>query len=228
MKKIFASIFFVFVLCANAAEISIGKTKIKLSDFPGYINSADVHPELNAHLSRFTQDQYFVPASYILTSDAELIKNNPNKRFFEEKTYQSHIMFMYLKKLADYSVKQNEFNIIKAELKKVYASNFKQLDQKLKDVENHISSKMDGSYNIDKMIPAGIFYENDDCIIGSVVANHKFDNTVFSQVTSMAILKIKNKLLYVYVFKNFKNKNDLEYTQKNLKLLVQKIFEANK
>jgi hypothetical protein len=44
----------------------------------------------------------------------------------------------------------------------------------------------------------------------------------------MGILKIKDKIFYVYVYKEFKTKKDLEYIQKNAKLLIQKIFDINK
>ena len=78
MKK---SVLFIACICSillNAAEFSIGESKIKLPEMPGYINSADVHPELNAYLGRLVQAQYSVPASYILTSDAEIIKKSTN------------------------------------------------------------------------------------------------------------------------------------------------------
>ncbi|MBR2509796.1 MAG: hypothetical protein IKB71_08620 [Lentisphaeria bacterium] len=228
MKKIIA-LFFVFVLVLlNAADFSIGETKIKLPVMPGYINSADVHPELNAHLGRLMKEQYSVPASYILTSDAEIIKKSSNKRLFEEMGYNSHVMICFLNKLANYSCRQDEFDVVKNSLKKIYSSDFKLLENKLKEQEKYISEKGKFKYNTDKIIPAGIIFENNDCIISSMVVNHKFDDDIFSQACSMGILKIKNKIFYVYVYKDFKTKKDLEYTQKNVKILVQKFFELNK
>ena len=228
MKKFIISFAVLCTIIVNAAEFSMGDVKIKLPELPGYTNTMDVHPELHAHLCRFMQSQYSNPASYILTSDAEIIKKSSNKRLFEDKTYQSHIMVTFLKQLANYAVKQNEFDTMKTALKKVYAGDLKLLEKKIKEQEKFISDKGEFKYNTEKMIPCGISFENDDCIIGSMIANHKIEKMDFSQVSSIAILKVKNRLVYIYVFKEFKTKKDLEYTKKNAKLLVQKIFELNK
>ena len=214
MKGIFMkkSVLFIACICSillNAAEFSIGESKIKLPEMPGYINSADVHPELNAYLGRLVQAQYSVPASYILTSDAEIIKKSSNKRLFEEMGYNSHVMICFLNKLANYSCRQDEFDVVKNSLKKIYSSDFKLLENKLKEQEKYISEKGKFKYNTDKIIPAGIIFENNDCIISSMVVNHKFDDDIFSQACSMGILKIKNKIFYVYVYKDFKTKKDL-------------------
>ena len=228
MKK---SVLFIACICSillNAAEFSIGESKIKLPEMPGYINSADVHPELNAYLGRLVQAQYSVPASYILTSDAEIIKKSANKRIFEEMGYDSHIMITILDKIANYSFKQAEFDVIKTSLKKIYSSDFKLLEKKLREQEKYISEKGKFKYNTGKIIPAGIIFENNDCIIGSMVLNHNIADSLFSQACSMGILKIKGKIFYIYVYKEFKTKKDLEYTQKNAKLLIQKIFDINK
>lgn len=230
MKKII-----MFMLCiitfpsiaeSKYLKTTVGESNLNLPIVNGLVNAGELDKNLDTFFSSFTPSDF----NYLgaLITKVEAIEYNNSATGI---TFQKSIRFMSPKSLENKNITVEGFRIISKPFKGKFLS---EIDEEIeRNVHSDIKSKIKTNLNVDydikntKQQPLGSLYETEYSVTTGIIQNQiisidGLDKTVKS-LTTVSIIKIKNKLVFMYAVALGDNEEDLIWAVKIAKQFIDSI-----
>ena len=220
MKKILSVLILCFIYTLSAIEINVGDKKIFLPSLDGMVYASSVSQKVVNYMSGMMTANIKTLEGYIELSDAKRFESG------QDAVYDKYAIVVTPVNALSKNVTSKEF----LHLKKYFRSKFDVLLEKQKDVIKEFNQT---KIKVDKVVPLGINYETDIFLSASMLSTVKTssDDNTAEAVTKVATLNcvlVKGKIIVVYVYKNYKSENDLEWVKETGKKLSEEIIALNK
>lgn len=219
MKNIlsFLMLFSVYVLAA--IEINVGNKKISLPPLDGMLHASSVSQEVVNFLGQTQPSNLKTLDGYIERTDIVRLISG------QDAVFDKYVIVVTPVASLSKDVTLKEFS----QMKKYFRRKFDILLTKQKGIIkefNQIKTK------VEKVVPLGINYETDTFLSASMLASVRMSSNngtaeVITQVATLNCVLIKNKLIFMYVYKKYKTENDLEWVKETGKKLVEEIIAIN-
>ncbi|MDD3118939.1 MAG: hypothetical protein PHQ27_07165 [Victivallales bacterium] len=214
----------------SAKEIKIGDKTITIPLQDGFVDSASVDANILPNMTQFIPKDFEALALYVARSDAVLLATG------KKAVFDKYMALTTLKETSDLFVPPHYFSKLKNGMRNQYGSSPEWVQKERHEFEKKISKMIStadaaADYKIDKIIPLGIDFENENMISVSVLSRKiitiKKRKIPFFQVSSITLLLIRGKVLCLYVYNNYKEQQDLIWVQKQSRAIAQSIVTAN-
>ena len=219
-----------FVIHSTAGEFKLGDKTIVIPLQEGFVNANAINAEVLKQLTQLMPKDLLIVCGYVEKKDALLIMTG------KEPDFNRYIIVATPQKTINYSVNQQDFNILKDSMRKQFDMMPELVSKSTKDFEKQASrtlsspdSKVD--IKISKFIPLGIDYENDNIFTASImvqcdIAAEGEKLNIFMAV-SLSMIYVKEKILVCYVNNHYSQEDDLAYTQKQALKMAHEIVKSN-
>lgn len=213
-------------------QIEVGGTMINVPSPTGFHEISDLSPETRKRAETMTPPQNRLVAVFVSEADLRRIMKSDAPEFGR---------YMFLQVFRD------------LENRNISRSQFQQLGTQIKQQQNTLSTKLKDKANsfiegaADKLskdsaislslkrgekVPLDVFLEQSNAVGFAMLAKYqvsaegeKFDHVV---VSGTSFIRVKQKVLYAYVYSTYESQEDLRWTQLVSRKWVNNILESNK
>jgi hypothetical protein len=220
MKKfLLLTIICMFSIFLFASEINIGGKKIVLPSFESLVHASSVSQELVKYMGQAMPANLRTLDGYVEQTDA--LRLNSGK----DALFDKYIIIVTPTASIKHDVTTKEFT----SLKNYFRNKFDVSLSKQKGIINKIDQT---AIKVDKVIPLGINCETNSFLSAAILTTLKVntDEGVISvnQVATINCLLVNGRIIFAYVYKKYRNEDDLRWVQETGKKLSEEIISANK
>jgi len=227
-----------FALCflslspfTNAAEVTVGDEKISIPSPSGFSEISSVFPETVQLFEEMCPPNNRLLAVFLSQGDVgKLIQG-------ETPVLGSYMMVQSLKELETFSIAKYQFKEARKAMRSQYESLFEKnresIDKIMGQAGQAISKRIDAEVTLDigDIVPLGIDFETASSITASQLAKYSIkvddENVENVKAVTMCTLLVKGKVIYLYVYKTYNDKSDLDWTRKTTQSWTNSILSAN-
>jgi len=220
-----------FNVQTQSAEITVGGQNISISSPPGFIEISSIYPEEFQIIDYMTPPTNRLLAVFLDEVDANLIEQG------KEGQLNSYMIVQVVKEIESLNITANQFKELRAVLRTQCYTMFEEHKELFDETADNISEKISTfadekvDYRIGNIIPFGIDSETENSITISGITTSNFtigeeDSEIKTAVTWCTLL-VNGKAICLYVYKDFKELNDLEWTRQTAKSWEESILSAN-
>ena len=201
-------------------EVPLGDKKIFLPHIEDMVYASSVSQETVNYMSQTLPPDLKILEGYIGQSDAMRLNSE------QDAVFDKYIIVGTPVKALSKNVTLEEFS----HLKKYFRNRFNVLLRTQKDVMKQFNQT---KVKVDKVFPLGINYETDTALSASMVSAIKVRSSddltikIITRVGALSLLLIKNKIIFIYVYKNYESENDLEWIKETAKKFSNEIITVN-
>lgn len=215
----------------HAVEIKIGDTKINVPAYSGFAEISTISPENLKLFQDFCPETNRLQAAFMTQEDVGKILLG------EIPSYDSYILVQSSRATEELVLSTNKF----VEFRKILHKQWDSLLQDLKtDIEDGLENaskniskryEIDADFQVSDIVPLSIDSETASSITVSMLAKSKAivdgQDTVITMAGTFTTFLVKGKMLFLYVYKNYKSNEDIEWTRKAAKEYTAQITAAN-
>lgn len=227
-----------FALCflslspfTNAAEVTVGDEKISIPSPSGFSEISSISPET---VQLF--EDMCPPTNRLL---AVFLSQGDVGRLIQGKAtaFDSYMMVHSSKKLETFSLAKYQFKEVRTAMRSQYDSLFEEhresIDKIVGQAGQAISKRIDAEVALDigDIVPLGIDFETASSITASQLVKYSVkvadENVEYVMAGTVCTLLVKGKVIYLYIYKTYNDKSDLDWTRKTTKSWTNNILSAN-
>ncbi|MCP4392990.1 MAG: hypothetical protein GY804_01785 [Alphaproteobacteria bacterium] len=216
----------------NNIQVEIGGTKIDVQALDGFYEISSISPKALKLFDTLTPPTNRLLAVFVSEKDLNKIKNDENLNL------KRYMILQVYKTSENKYISENEFTPFKTLIKNQHENLLKYSKDKIKSLLKDASKKLSNDYdiplkiNIGEQVPLSIFLEHPSAIgfttlskYQTAVKGNKIDTTV---AYSTLFVKVKNKLIYAYVYSDYETQEDIDWVNSQSKSWVESIIASNK
>lgn len=225
-------IYFLFLTSlTNAAEFTVGDEKISIPSPSGFSEISSISPETVQLFEDMCPPTNRLLAVFLTQDDVgRLIQGKAT-------ALDSYMMVHSSKKLETFSLAKYQFKEVRTATRSQYDSLFEKhresIDKIMGQAGQAISKRIDAEVALDigDIVPLGIDFETVYSITASQLTKYSVkvddENVEYVMAGTMCTMLVKGKVIYLYVYKTYNDKSDLDWTRKTTKSWTNSILSAN-
>ncbi len=231
MRRLFLALLFFVVATlagfARATEISVGGRKIVIPTPSGFVPAESVAPAFLNERKELALPGVKFLTGFIERADAERLVAG------EEPLFEHYILLAETPALKNANISQNDFQAMKAEIRKSFEELPEIVERKKAEFERMVVESLpETEFEIDGVIPLGVDREDAAFLSGSFLMK-----TVFSfgstknpvvLVCSLSIVRVRQRIVFAYVYGSYRTRSDAENVRRVAHSLVTGILRANR
>jgi len=231
-RCILIAIYFLFLTSlTNAAEFTVGDEKISIPSPSGFSEISSISPETVQLFEDMCPPTNRLLAVFLTQDDVgRLIQGKAT-------ALDSYMMVHSSKKLETFSLAKYQFKEVRTATRSQYDSLFEKhresIDKIMGQAGQAISKRIDAEVALDigDIVPLGIDFETVYSITASQLTKYSVkvddENVEYVMAGTMCTMLVKGKVIYLYVYKTYNDKSDLDWTRKTTKSWTNSILSAN-
>jgi hypothetical protein len=213
---------------AQNVEVNVGWNSIQIPVPYGFRDVSKVSPDTWKMIEVRTYGYYKLLSVFLLENDYDQISKG------QQRLFERYIDVKKDRASEGEDISADSFAEIKTELKK-YMSNFNQAAFESHIYRSHRAKDNLGEYGItdtyflDKLTPLSVIAEGKNFISYAVKITTRQNDRRGSipKVTSVNIIRVKNRLLFVDIHSAYRSQDDLDWLKGISKALADEIVKAN-
>lgn len=218
---------------AQSIKVNIGSDTILLPpNIGGFTEIHEIEPNVMKNVAdNFTPPQNDLLGLYVSESDLGILLKG------ELPAYKRYIMVQVSKALKDEKIDRTQFiefeKAFEENLDKSLSSSDKEIVSQFKNLSDKLSAKENIAFKIElgKMISLGTFAKKEEYTVSSFLSKTLMEidgkQNEYIQCGGMSLIHINNKVIFVYIYSNYENKNDLDWVRSLSKDICDRITQLN-
>jgi hypothetical protein len=212
-------------------QVNIGDAQIQVQAPNGFYEVTKTFPGAAYLAETITPPSNRLLAMLMTEEDVENLRNK------QEPQMQSYVLIQTLKAWEGLTISEKMFAEGKSQLKAQQDTILQQSEKDVSKLINNAVEKMseDTGRNLDvklgeqKML--GFFFESDDALGFNTLSHIQSSNDqgTYNDVIALSsmLLRVKGKIMYVYVYKKYTDQKDIDWINKTAQEIVQNIINNN-
>ncbi|MBN2182244.1 MAG: hypothetical protein JW715_10045 [Sedimentisphaerales bacterium] len=230
--------FIIYALCfllltqqTQSAEITVGDQTISIPSPSGFTEISSISPETVQLFENMCPPTNRLLAIFVTEDDAGLLILDKAGQF------NSYMLVQSSKEMEAISFTKYQFKEIREMLRSQFDSMFEErrdLIDKLTDQTSHALSNRfneEIDFDVGDIVPLGIDSETASSITASLLGKYKItvagDVIEQTMAATMCFLLVNEKVVYLYVYRTYDDKSDLDWTRKTNQHWMNEILKAN-
>lgn len=208
---------------ADNTTVSVGGTSITLPAPAGFFRYDGKSAKVDSY------EQKLLPATNRLLADFGSEEDVADVLLDRLPTLERHFSAQTLRSAESLELTATAFGNMKPEIAHTVAEQASKYRDLAKNLETSASVAIGSRLTIGESIPLGVFDDTADSICFSMLSKVKVEvlSDAYVSISTCCVVRVSNRVLYLLSSSPYRDKSDIEWARRNVKLWRDAVLKAN-